>query len=808
MRRSILLTLGLALTVSTARAADDPDEAAVKAAGLPTDAAALLDFVRQRSRESVSEGDLAVFVKDLGSPDPKAAEKAAAALVARGPLAVPALRRAANDLGDKALAERAKKALAHIEGRPGAELAAAVTRLLGTRRDPAAVEALLGYLPYADEPAVLDAVGDALARLAYPGGKADPALLKAVENGLPIQRAAAVEALAKTDHPETRPAIAKRLTDPAPPVRQRAALALARVEDVAAIPVLVELMGELSKAERPPVDEMLRSLAGETAPKNAPTGDDEKDRKALRDAWAGWWRKIDGPALVDEFRARTLDPSERPKVADLIRKLGDGNYRVREKATQELVTMGAKVLADLRVAAKDTDGERTRRAEDCIARINQSDAKRVPIGSARLAALRRPDGAAAALLGYLPFADDDEAMIAEVKQALATLALDPAGKPDPALVSALADANPTRRAAAAEALAKGGGLSVRADVKKLLGDGDLLVRQTAAAALATAGEKDAVPVLIDLLTELPAAQTWPAQDLLHQLAGEKAPTVLMGDKPEERKKYRDAWADWWKANGPGTDLAKLVTSPGYLGYTLLIEVGNNSVGRVAEVGRDGKIRWEVKNLRYPVDASVLPGERVLVTEWDGNRVAEFDFRGNVVWKKENFGGGRATNAQRLPNGNTFICTTNELLEVDRTGKAVYTIKVNQGLTAGYKATNGELVCLRNDGQVVRYDTAGKELKTFPSNRDTSWTSGIDLTRNGHILVTQPSPNMKVTEYTPDGKVVKEWAAPQVTTATKMTNGHILAASHNDMKVVEYDANGKKVWEYKDDQYHIFRAKRR
>jgi outer membrane protein assembly factor BamB len=187
-------------------------------------------------------------------------------------------------------------------------------------------------------------------------------------------------------------------------------------------------------------------------------------------------------------------------------------------------------------------------------------------------------------------------------------------------------------------------------------------------------------------------------------------------------------------------------------------------------------------------------------------VAEFDIRGKLIWEKKGFNG-RATNAQRLPNGNTFICTTNELLEVDRTGKSVYSIRVNQGLTAGYRAANGEIVALRNDGQCARYDTAGKELKTFPSNRDSSWTSGIDLVRNGNILITQPNPNQKVTEYTPDGKVVKEWSAPQVTTATKLSNGHILAASHNDKRVIEYDASGKKVWEYKDE-YHIFRAKRR
>jgi outer membrane protein assembly factor BamB len=110
--------------------------------------------------------------------------------------------------------------------------------------------------------------------------------------------------------------------------------------------------------------------------------------------------------------------------------------------------------------------------------------------------------------------------------------------------------------------------------------------------------------------------------------------------------------------------------------------------------------------------------------------------------------------------------------------------------------------------VARYDVTGKELKAFPSNRDTSWTSGMDVVRNGNILVTQPSPGQKVTEYSPDGKVVKEWTTPNVTTATKMANGNVLAASHSDRRVVEFDPSGKKVWEYKDPEYHIFRARRR
>jgi HEAT repeat protein len=808
MRRLFLSLLALGF-VSSPVHADAADETALKGVGLPVDGSGLLEFVKQRARPAIPADELTPFAKDLGSADPTVATKAAAGFVMRGPLAVPTLRRVVNDLADKGAAERARKCLAAIEGRGGIDIATAVVRLIGVRRPAGTVEALLDYLPFADDTPVLDAIGTTLGQLAYAEGQAHPALVKAIESDVPVLRATAAEALTRLDRPETRPAIAKRLTDPSRPVRQRTALALARVEDVNAIPVLIDLMGDLSKAERPAVEETLRSIAGETVPKSLPTGDDEKDRKALREAWAGWWRKVDGPALVDEFRGRTLAPSEEAKAVQLVQALGDRDYRVREKASATLVAMGAKVLSHLRPASKDADGERARRADDAITKINQSDAKRVPIGTARLIALRRPELAVGAMLAYLPYADEDDGMIAEVRAALTSLALDPNGKPDPALVAALGDKEPIRRSVAAEALCRGGGQSSRADVKKLLTDSDLMVRQTAAAALALSGEKEAVPVLIELLGELSGAQAWTAQDLLLQLAGDKAPPGLAGDKPEDRKKYRDAWAAWWKSNSQSVDLVKLTSSPGYLGYTLLIEVGGNSNGRVSEVTRDGKVRWVVGNLRYPVDAIVLPGERVLVTEWDGQRVAEWDFKGNLIWKKDSFNG-RPTNAQRLPSGNTFICTTNELMEVDKGGKTVYQINVPAGLTAGYRSANGEIVCLRNDGQCVRYDTAGKELKTFPSNRDTSWTSGMDLARNGNILITQPSPNMKVSEFSVDGKLVREWGTPNVTTATKVGNGNVLAASHNDKKVVEYDPSGKKVWEFggPSHEYHIFRARRR
>ncbi len=801
IRRCLALLL---LCLPGVVAAEDVEETPLRAAGLPADANFLLEYLKQRTRDAVPADELAKLIDELAADATAAA--ATAKLVQRGPAAVAVLRRAKNDLSNKPLAERAAKCLALIEGKAGADVTVAVLKLASLRDVPGTAAAILGFAPHAEDAGTLDTLGAALARLAYPNGQPDPDLAAAVRHHGALIRALAAEALARTDQPATRRTLWPLLEDPVRPVRQRAAIALARADEIRAVPVLVELLSGVSKAERAPVEEMLQSLAGDTAPKALSGGDDTVAREAVAAAWGLWWKKIDGPGLLDEFRARTLRPEDVAGVQDLVQKLGDPNYRVREKATDTLGKQGAKVLPYLRAAAKDPDGERGRRAEDCIRRINTSDAKRLPVGVPRLTALRRPADAVAVMLAYVSFVDDDEAIVGEIRTALGALALDANAQPDAALLKALADPLPAKRMIAAEALCRGAGPAARPAVKKLLADPDATVRQAAGVALVMAGERDGVPVLIDLLATLPANTAWPAQDTLQMLAGETILPPAASDRPEDRRKLRDEWASWWKANADKTDVAKLMLNPGYLGYTLLVQVENNSNGRVIEIGRDGKIRWKIEKLRYPVDAFMLPGDRVLITEWDGNRVTEYDTRGTVFWKKDGLTG-RATNAQRLPNGNTFISTTNEFLEVDRAGKDVYRVPVPLGVTGAYRAVAGDIVVLRNDGKVARYTTAGAEVKTFDSKRDSSWTSGLDLVRNGNIVVTQPNPGQKVTEFTPDGKVVHEWNTPNVTTATRLTNGNLLAASHGGQNVIEYDRAGKKVWEYKDE-FHIFRARRR
>lgn len=592
----------------------------------------------------------------------------------------------------------------------------------------------------------------------------------------------------------------QRLKDPSPTVRKHAALTLAEANEAEAIPVLIDLLAELPADERRPVEAYLTKLAGEWAPVGQVKGEDKIARKIRRDAWMAWWRNTDGAAMLALIGEHTLTPQLRHTVKERIGKLGDDDFSTREAATKELFDLGRVTLPQLREAIKNSDLEIVQRARYLIRRIEQEPLRNLPSVAVRLLALRKPPGAVEALLSYLPLAEEEK-LTDEVKKSLALLAVRD-GKLDSALVRALADDLPLLRAVVAETLVKNGGKEGHAVVRPLLKDKTPSVRLRVALALVGAGERQAVPVLIDLLPVVSDEQIGQIEDVLIQLAGDSAPETPWGTQEADKQKSRATWASWWKANGERIDLTRLVVRPWY-SYTLLCDSSRN---RVFEIDRYGKERWAVEGVPFPVDAWVVGGHRILIAEWMGRKISERDFQGKVLWSLGV--ASQPVNVQRLANGHTFIATVNQIQEVDRAGKEVYTIKnVVGGITAAYRAPDGRIICLAGHGrQCILMDTSGNRLTGFPSNRDGSWTSGIDLLANGHILITQPNRN-KVAEYDTDGKLIVEVNAPMATTATGLPNGHFLIASSSHHRAFEVDRSGKVVWEYKTGG-NLFRARRR
>lgn len=763
-----------------------------------------MQFLRTRARLEVSKDEVEALIRQLGDPKPEVSGKAEAELIARGTLVIPMLRRAVNDLEDPNRGNRAKNCLAQIEGKAAGIVPISAIRLLAKHKAKDAVDVFILYLPYAEDGGVTEALHEALAELAYVDGKPHPSLIKALGADLAVHRAAAVDALCRPEHPEILPKIVKLLQDPKGMVQLRVAVALVGVDDPSAVPVLIDLMGQLPTVDRMPAEAALRELAVASPPSVDIKDDSLESRKKLRDAWRAWWDKTDGAALLKEFTSRSATEADREKIASLIIKLGDANFRIRKPATQDLITLGTKAIPQLQRAINDPDPERQMRVEESLQEIRKADNKRVPLGAARLLALRRPAGAAQAMLDQLPYTDDDDSLVEEIRSALKMLALDANGTPEPVILKALESPFPIERIVAAEVLSRVGKADARDAVRKLLTDKDLSVRQRVAVALASSGEKPAVEVLIRLIAEMPVDQAGPTLEVLFALAEGSPPAESMSLTPDSRAKVRDGWLKWWREHAQDADLAKLASGPKTLGYTVLCNTGPSN-HKVVVLGFDGKPRATITDVKYPVDAWALPGGRVLIAEWSGNRFIEKDFNDKLLWEYKEING-QPVNVQRLPNGNTFLVTDREIKEITRAGTTVYKFNPAAGITAAYRMTNGQIAALLNDGTCARLDTTGKVLKSFPSKRDTSWTSGIDLMSNGNILITQPSLN-KITEMTMEGKEVWSLDVAGVITATRTSNNTFVVATSGNESVREIDRFGKVLWVNKEaGSYH--RARRR
>jgi hypothetical protein len=306
-----------------------------------------------------------------------------------------------------------------------------------------------------------------------------------------------------------------------------------------------------------------------------------------------------------------------------------------------------------------------------------------------------------------------------------------------------------------------------------------------------------------LLDRPPSQETGLVEDLLYRLAGDKAPAEAPGNDQESRDRYRAAWEGWWKEHGAKLDLARIEEATRALGYTLVVLL---DAGKVIDLDAANRPRFEVDNLQFPLDAQLLPGDRVLVAEHNGNVVTERNRKGEVVWKKAVEG---PLAAQRLPNGNTFIATRTELLEVDRTGRAVFTYSRPGGesFMKAQKLPNGDIACVTQLGvaRFVRLDRTGKELKSFGVQVSTSG-GRVDVLPNGHVLIPEMT-NNRVVEYDAEGKMVREAAVAQPIAAVSLPNGHWLVTSMNQRRAVELDRRGKEVWQYRSHT-RVTRAFRR
>lgn len=538
---------------------------------------------------------------------------------------------------------------------------------------------------------------------------------------------------------------------------------------------------------------LLGSLALQPSPPPARAGEPDTEKaaaeKTLLDAGIG----VDGPALLDYVRRQTLTPQQEKDLKDAVRRLGDKKFEVRERASTFLTERGRLAVPFLEAALADADPEIVRRAKFALYDIDLMPTANLMTAACLLLADRRPSNAAAVLLAYLPNARDEVIEDAVIRTLVEIGLRD--GKPDAAVTKALTDGQPLRRAAAAAVIGRCPAKQERQPAVKLLTDPEARVRFEAASALLRSGDRTAMPPLIALLADAPVSLAWQTEEILCHLAGEQLPPATLGTgKPEERKKCREAWDAWWKANEAKIDLARLKSEEPVRGLTVATEFDGDEGGRVWEFGSDGKVRWQIKDLSGPNDVQLLPGGRVLIAERNGGRVTERDREGKILWQYDLQNNNLPASAQRLPNGNTLIATFTQLLEVSPDKKIVQNHTHPAGFRQALRLRNGNILYIASNGEIVELDSQFKQLRTITpeahANGASYWAS-VEPLANGRFLVALGS-SRKVVEIDAAGKIVWQCDAPNAVFATRLRNGNTLVSDFEDRVLIEFDRNAKEV----------------
>jgi hypothetical protein len=211
-----------------------------------------------------------------------------------------------------------------------------------------------------------------------------------------------------------------------------------------------------------------------------------------------------------------------------------------------------------------------------------------------------------------------------------------------------------------------------------------------------------------------------------------------------------------------------------------------------------------------MDAQVIGDDHVLITEFQNLQVTERNFKGDILWQKRLTGNNcNPLSAQRLLNGNTFIACRNQLIEVDRSGKEVFSYKRPRfDIMSAQKLRNGQLAFITQEGMFVRLDPTGKEeLKRFPVGQNTLFGSYFEVLPNGHVLVPLYG-SSRVVEFDQDGSAVWEVGTSIPPTCLhRLPNGNTLVGSLITQQLVELSKSGKSVWEYHSEG-RLYRIRRR
>ncbi len=513
----------------------------------------------------------------------------------------------------------------------------------------------------------------------------------------------------------------------------------------------------------------------------------EQDRATLVRLQVG----TSGPELLRLLRSHAGNPAAVAKAGELIQQLSNEDFKLREQASQSLVSLGSPILSLLREHVRDADPEVARRVRDALEAIEESASPAILGTAIRQLATLNPPGTTQALLD-LARTNGDPLVLIRVERGLASLA--GTGEGRQALLAGLVSDTPRVRWLAGTALIP----AEAPRVANLLNDPEHAVRWRVALALARSGAPAGLPAVVNALDLADQASGFELEDWLHEVAGEQGPTPLPwpGD-PKGRAVRQQVWRQWL-ANRPAPAVPKDRT------LTVLLDDGI-----IRMLGPNNQTEWELKEIGFPLDVELMPGGRVLVAEHGANKVTIRSRKNEILWEKEV---DMPLAAQRTARGTILITNAGGMVEVDGAGAERRHPAPGQGddettIMKSHMLKTGEIGLVTqqiNPGgnNIVpgaffeRRDADGRTLGRIPVALATSG-GRVDWQANGHVLIPELERN-RVVEYDAAGKEVWKTDAEMPVFAMRTPRGTTVYTSRSANGAREVDTTGKTLWSYKTD----------
>jgi len=765
----------------------------LKTAGFnPANTQSLIPLFKGRSSSIPAKASIEKLIAQLinGNPEEKLAAKKD--LICMGDYVISTLKKALGEILDPASEKNLKECIELLEGKGSETLISSALKVIASEGKAESSEVLFAYLPFASEEILRNECESTLRGLFTTSGTV---FEQTLTDPNPYKRAVAAEILVRKGNPKQISMAKSLLNDTSSLVRTRLVLAFLEQKDRVAMPTALKLLASDSKDTSSLIETALATLAGELAIQG-PKNDDSISRSINQAAWAGWWKSINEQDLLTLLRESTA-PIAMITEADKVFK--DNNIELIKKYINSKSFKSNPALQAflLNRAAFDMN----------IAKLIEPDSNAIKLllqsnqvtpALIRLITLVRPANAIEIILAYIPSCNDDN--IQDLLGECLGLYLNDQNTPPPALIAASTSSIEEIRTFAGRVLAQSPNEIAQKTCTTLLSDSSVRVRFEVARESIKNQNKSAIPVLIEMMTKVPAEKAEAIDQTLRAIAKDKSP-----ESKNDSKVDAAAWNTWWQKEG-----TQLVLTPGFknqeaLKNFLVVESFNQEKksGRVFLVTPSGKTLWEITNLSNPTDALLLPNNKILITEQGANRITERDTKGNISWEKS------ATNpflSQRLSNGNIFIASRNKIVEVGRNGNEIFSFSYpNETILAACKTRTNEYALLSYNGVFLKLDSKGNEVSKsripFPTNFG---INGGAITQNDRVLVSIPTLN-KIMEFNFSGQSTWESTITMPGIPTKLPNGNVVAPSLNGSKIVEIQMDGKIIYESAPNSYRSIKV---